>query len=67
MSNKDIERQTILDMKGLVFNDEMKQAIRIMTDYYITADEEAKKRGKSEIEASQIAMTLIVSILRKDD
>ena len=63
MKGNDIERQTILDMKGLIMNDEMKQSIRVMTDFYIIAVDEAIKQGEDTIAAKQIAMAVIVAML----
>lgn len=63
MKGNDIERQTILDMKGLIMNDEMKQSIRVMTDFYIIAVDEAIKQGEDTISAKQIAMAVIVAML----
>jgi len=63
MKGNDIGRQTILDMKGLIMNDEMKQSIRVMTDFYIIAVDEAIKQGEDTIAAKQIAMAVIVAML----
>lgn len=63
MNDKDIERKTMMDLKGLVFNPEQEEATRTMTRYYMTAADEAKQNGASEIEAMKIAMAMVTAMM----
>ncbi|VDG18238.1 hypothetical protein [Lactobacillus plantarum subsp. plantarum ST-III] [Lactiplantibacillus mudanjiangensis] len=61
-NSDDLMRYTEMAMKGLVFDDELKQSFKTFTDTFLTCYEEAKAKGYSQAESMQVAAMIISSL-----
>jgi hypothetical protein len=64
MDKDNLEKMTLMDMKGLVFNDEMSQSMRVLVNSWLTMYDEAKKQGRSE-ETAVIAASETLAAMMK--
>ncbi|MFD1441402.1 hypothetical protein [Lacticaseibacillus hegangensis] len=59
MDGNDVVKMTLLDMKGLVMNDEEKQALIAMADQYLVIYNHLIDIGKNELFSHQVAMNIV--------
>ncbi|WP_203624775.1 hypothetical protein [Lacticaseibacillus sp. 866-1] len=59
MDGNDLVKMTLLDMKGLVMNDEEKQALICMADQYLVIYNHLIDIGQNEPFAHQAAMNIV--------